>query len=184
MNRNFGKLTATGAIEYAPNTLHTGDNWNVAPTAADYAAAGYLAVIDAPPSDPAGEGYHWEARGWEEVSSSSSSSSEFENGDNSALELQLRSRTQIRRVYERVADPPPAPRVFSKLKIVAALMEAGVWEQVKAYITEAGLYDLYLAAQDFKEDNPYFTQGKAALQTALGWTDGQVEAVLEASVIE
>ena len=74
------------------------------------------------------------------------------------------------------------PRVFSKLKVVAALMEAGVWAQVKAWIESNGLYDLYLAAQNFAEDNEYFAQGRTALQTALGWTDEQVEAVLAASV--
>jgi hypothetical protein len=74
---------------------------------------------------------------------------------------------------------PSAPRVFSKLKVVAALMKAGVWAQVKAWIEANGLYDLYLAAQEFAEDNEYFSQGKAALQSALGWTDEQVEAVLQ-----
>lgn len=79
--------------------------------------------------------------------------------------------------------PPPPPRQFSKLKIVAALTAQGVWPQVKAFIEQAGLYDLYLAAQDFAEDNEYFTQGRQQLQTALGWTDEQVEAVLAQAVI-
>ena len=79
---------------------------------------------------------------------------------------------------ESAAEVIPAPRTFSKLRIVAALTNAGVWAQVKQYIEREGLYDLYLAAQDFREDNEYFTQGRTALQTALGWTDGQVEAVL------
>lgn len=78
-----------------------------------------------------------------------------------------------------VDAPPSPPRTFSKLRIVAALMQANVWTQVKAYIEQAGLYDLYLAAQEFAEDNVYFTQGKAALQSALGWTDEQVETVLQ-----
>lgn len=86
--------------------------------------------------------------------------------------------------YEAVDIPPPAPRVFSKLKVVAALMQAGVWDAVKGYIEQEGLYDLYLAAQEFAEDNEYFTRGRAALQSALGWTDAQVEAVLAASVKE
>lgn len=75
-------------------------------------------------------------------------------------------------------DRPNPPRTFSKLRIVASLTDAGVWPQVKQYIEQAGLYDLYLAAQDFAEDNEYFAQGKTALQSALGWTDAQVEAVL------
>ena len=77
-----------------------------------------------------------------------------------------------------VDAPPTPPRIFSKLKVVAALTEAGVWAQVKAWIEANGLYDLYLAAQEFAEDNEWFAQGKGALQTALGWTDEQVEALL------
>lgn len=72
-----------------------------------------------------------------------------------------------------------SPRRFSKLKVVSALTQAGVWPQVKAWIEQAGLYDLYLAAQDFGEDNAWFAQGRAALQAELGWTDAQVEALLE-----
>jgi len=79
---------------------------------------------------------------------------------------------------------PSQPRVFSKLKVVAALKAANVWDSVKQYIIDADLYDLYLAAQDFAEDNEYFVQGKAALQQALGWDSEQVEAVLAASVKE
>jgi hypothetical protein len=81
-----------------------------------------------------------------------------------------------------VDAPPKPPRTFSKLKIVAALTRAGVWAQVKQYIIDANLYDLYLAAQDFSEDNEYFVQGKNALQTAIGWTDADVETILEASL--
>lgn len=77
--------------------------------------------------------------------------------------------------------PPPPPRTFSKLRIVAALIDAGVWAQAKSLIEQAGLYDLFLAAQDFAEDNEFFGRGKSALQTALGMTDEQVEAILVAA---
>ena len=86
-----------------------------------------------------------------------------------------------RRVYEVREVPPPPPRTFSKLRIVAALTQAGIWDSVKQLLIERGLYDLFLAAQDFREDNEYFENGKAALQTALGWTDAQVEQVLAAA---
>lgn len=84
-----------------------------------------------------------------------------------------------RRVYEVRELPPPPPRTFSKLRIVAALTTAGVWDSVKQLLIERGFYDLFLAAQDFREDNEYFANGKTVLQTALGWTDEQVEEVLE-----
>lgn len=76
------------------------------------------------------------------------------------------------------------PRVFSKLKVVAALTEAGAWAQVKAWIEANGLYDLYLAAQEFAEDNDYFARGLAALKPVVGWTDEQVEALLAKCVKE
>ena len=81
-----------------------------------------------------------------------------------------------------IDDEVPRVRTFSKLRIVAALTRAGVWANVKQYIEQAGLYDLYLAAQDLREDNEYFAQGRTQLQTALGWTDEQVEAVLAQAV--
>lgn len=85
------------------------------------------------------------------------------------------------RVYEVRELPPTPPRTFSKLRIVAALTQSGVWDAVKQLLIERGFYDLFLAAQDFREDNEYFENGKAALQTALGWTDEQVEQVLAAA---
>lgn len=81
-----------------------------------------------------------------------------------------------------VDAPPSPPRTFSKLRVVSALTDAGVWDSVKQLLIERKLYDLFLAAQDFREDNEHFVQGKAALQAALGWSDAQVESVLAASV--
>ena len=160
-NRNFGRLNAeTGEIEYAPTSLTIGGRLVMNPQAAHYAQAGYLPVENAAPSEPAPDGYHYEARGYDE------------------------DESRIWRVYETVANPPAPPRTFSKLKCVAALMEAGLWGTVKGYIEQAGLYDLYLAAQDFREDNEYFVRGEAALMESLSLTDNQVEAILQKCVSE
>lgn len=78
----------------------------------------------------------------------------------------------------------PGARIFSKLKIVAALRAAGVWEETRRLVEEAGLYDYFLAAQDFREDNPYFTRGKAQLMTSLDWTEEQAEALLSQCIKE
>ena len=82
-----------------------------------------------------------------------------------------------------VAVEVSTPRTFSKLKVVVALRAYGVWPRVKEWIIANDLYDLYLAAQDFSEADPYFTQGKAALQALLGLTDEQVEAILAECVV-
>ena len=83
-----------------------------------------------------------------------------------------------------VDAPPKPPRTFSKYKLVAALMQAEVWPQVKAWIESVpGAYDLYLAAEDISEDEPLLAQGIAAVKELLSWTDEQVEAVLAQAAI-
>ena len=83
-----------------------------------------------------------------------------------------------------VDAPPKPPRTFSKYKLVAALMQAEVWSQVKAWIEGVpGAYDLYLAAEDISEDEPLLAQGIAAVKELLSWTDEQVEVVLAQAAI-
>ena len=62
---------------------------------------------------------------------------------------------------------------------MAALENLGLWDDAKAWIIENGLYDKYLAAQDFSSDNEYFVAGKAALQQALGLSDEEIAAILQ-----
>lgn len=69
-------------------------------------------------------------------------------------------------------------KTYSKMKCVLKLTQMGVWEQVKQWIIAQGLYDVYLAAQDFSEDNPYFVQGLATFKEMLGLSDEQIRAVL------
>lgn len=159
----YGKIDPNdnSRVIYAANGgVYNGRLYPTFPDAVQRALGNLPVAPDTPPSDPAPEGYHYEAR-------------------NYAVD-----GSEIRRQYEAVQDAPPPPRTFSKLKIVAALTSAGVWAQAKAYIEQAELYDLYLAAQDFREDNQFFAQGRAALQSALGMTDAQVEAILAASVTD
>lgn len=116
----------------------------------------YLEAVDEPPPNAPKYGYHWEPRGWASVND-----------------------VWMRR-YEEVQDLPPPPRTFSKYKLVGALLQAGVWPQVKEWIqSQEGAYDLYLAAEDISEDEPLLAQGIAAVKELLGWTDEQVEEVLQ-----
>lgn len=78
----------------------------------------------------------------------------------------------------------PTPRTISKMKIVGALVQAGAWTQVKAWMEAQGVYDIFLAANILEEGETYFSQGLAALKVQLGWTDEQVEALLEQCVAD
>lgn len=157
-NRNYAYVAEGGqSLVYAPSMFWPNPN---PPTAAEYAAAGWLPVIyNFPPSDPP-SGYHYEFR-YYEVSDGA-----------------------IRRVYALIADPPAPPRVFVTADLVEALMSEGVWEQARAWIDSKGLLDLVLATKEFDEENDNFKSGKAALQTALGWTDEEVEELLSKCVKE
>ncbi len=75
----------------------------------------------------------------------------------------------------------PQGRTFSKLRIVAALKAANVWDSVKTLLEQRDLYDLFLAAQDFSDTNVFFKQGKQLLQQELEWTDAQVETLLSSA---
>ena len=142
MNRNYGKLVA-GEVEYAPAKITKDDGTVVmSPTAETYLAAGWKRIVDEPPA--AEPGHTVEVSGWDETAD------------------------RIVRVYKQVPSETPEakPRVFSKLKLVAALKEADKWVLVKTWIEERGLWDYYLAAQNFREDNEMFSNAVAAIKTS------------------
>lgn len=139
------------------------------PTAADYALAGYLPLTDDHPgSEP--EGKHWVRTG--KIKPNESGGYSWE--------------------YVLVDDPPPTPRVFSKLRLELALFKAGLLPAVDAFIdaqtitNEKGetmpLRRAYSTALTFAEDNEYFAPFLAQIKQTLGISDEDAEAILSASV--
>lgn len=161
-NRNFAKIRDGGAsLELAPAMIWPNPN---PPTAEEYAAVGYLPVVYAPPSEPAPDGYHWEPKGWEERDGA------------------------ISRVYESVPDPTPSPRTFSKLRLYAALAQAGLWDAVEAWLktqTVDGVnaYVAFSLAQDLTSDHPLFGSWLEAAKAALGVDDETAERILSAAEV-
>ena len=159
MNTKYGRLS-NGRIEYAPSSLDTGDGVKMNPSEASYLAAGWKKVVDVMPTVEAG--HRAVVSGWRE--------------DADTLTC----------VYKVVAGETPVSgsRVFSKLKLVAALKEADKWVLVKTWIEERGYYDFYVAAQNFREDNPLFTEALAAIKGYARMTDEQAEAILSKCIYE
>ena len=160
MNRNYGKLLGR-EVEYAPAKITKDDGTVVSnPSAETYLAEGWKRVVDEPPAADAG--CTVEVSGWDETPDS------------------------IVRVYKQVPAAAPAtkPRVFSKLKLVAALKEADKWVLVKTWIEERGLWDYYLAAQNFREDNEMFSNAVAAIKEYARMSDEDVEAILKNCIWE
>ena len=88
--------------------------------------------------------------------------------------------------------PEQTGRAFSKMYLELALFKAGILAQVDNFIDSQSITNeqgqtmplrrMYDTALTFSEDNEYFSQFKTALQTQLGLTNEQVEAILAASV--
>ena len=201
MNTKYGRLK-NGRIEYAPVSLDTEDGVKMNPSEASYLAAGWKKVVDVrPTTEP---GCRVEVSGWNE------------------------SEDTLTCVYKVVPGEAPVsgPRVFSKLKLVAALKEADKWVLVKTWIEGIprrarcarrvavgsgervartakqpqgpargelrsnfargvrGYYDYYVAAQNFREDNPLFTEALAAIKGYARMTDEQAEAILSKCIYE
>lgn len=159
MNTKYGRLN-NGRIEYAPNALETEDGMKMNPSKASYLAAGWKKVVDVRPVVEAG--HRLEVSGW------------------------LEDAESLTCVYKVIADDAPVkgPRVFSKLKLVAALKAADKWVLVKTWLEEKAYYDYYLAAQDFAEDNDLFIEGRNAIQGYLGVSDEYIESILSKCVAD
>jgi len=160
MNRNYGKLVG-GEVEYAPAKITKDDGTVVSnPSPETYLAYGWKHIVDEPPA--AEPGHTVEPSGWDETADS------------------------IVRVYKQVPDetPPEKPRVFSKLKLVAALKAADKWVLVKTWIEEKGYWDYYLAAQNFREDNEMFAGAVAAIKEYARMSDEDARAILKSCIWE
>lgn len=172
LNKEYGRLDEEGAIEYAPKSVKLGGVINLHPTAGDYAAIGYKSVSESAPSEPAPEGYHYEARGYDE------------------------DESRIWRVYETVANPPAPPRTFSCLYLEAALLKRGLLPAFDALLDsqtienppESGnvmpLRRAYERANELSSAHPLFEQYFAAAKTALGVDDETAEAILSECAID
>lgn len=159
MNRNYGKL-AGSEVEYAPAKITRDDGTVISnPSEATYLAAGWKRIVDEPPA--AEPGHSVQVSGWNETDDA------------------------IARIYKQVPDETPSKsRVFSKLKLVAALKAADKWVLVKTWIEERGYYDFYVAAQNFREDNPLFTEALAAIKNYARMSDEDAEAILSKCIYE
>ena len=154
MNRKFARLV-DGQIEYAPKTLDGADGVKkMNPSDESYLSLGWKHVVDVKP--PTEVNRYPAFSSWQE--------------DDETL-------TAVYKMIEG-RDPALGVRIFSKLKMVMALKKADLWILTRTWIEENGLYDLYLAAQDFREDNEFFIQGKSELQRLTGKSAEEIEAIL------
>ena len=61
-------------------------------------------------------------------------------------------------------------------------MSRNLWSAVRDWLDASGYYDIFVAAQDFREDHPQFAAALAAAQTRFGLTAAETAAILEEAV--
>lgn len=161
INRKWASGIKDGKPVYAPAAaLTVGGRLIIAPKDVHYRMAGYLPVVDEAPTNPAPDGYHWAAKEWR------------------------KEAAQIVRVYEAVENPPAPARKFSKLRLYAALVDAGLWDAFETWLkgqTIEGVngYTAFSLAQELSDDHPLFRPLYTAVKSALSLTDEAADRILE-----
>lgn len=158
MNPNYGKLV-NGAIVYAPSSLDTPSGLIMNPKRLSYLQAGWKFLDLQPPVDPPPEGREYRITGYTETA------------------------TDIQAVFKLVPVVSP-PRTFSKLRLINALMSRNLWSAVRDWLDASGYYDLFVAAQDFREDHPQFAAALTAARTRFSLSESEITAILSESAAD
>ena len=80
-----------------------------------------------------------------------------------------------------VPDPAPQSVLYSKLKLIRAMKQAGIWTQVKTQIEASDYWDEFICAQELASNDPGFMAFVASMRGTLG--DDTINQMLEASIL-
>lgn len=147
-NNNYGKMTERGTLEYAPRMFIEGTKV-VVPRIDDdaaYASRGWYKIVDEEPDyDPSLK--HPVRSGWTVDDEMMTLTATYNLVDN----LPERKYKEVKK--------------YSKLKMTLFLIDKQIWPSVKTYLEEIGYYDLFVMAQYFLENDPYFVRGVQMFKT-------------------
>lgn len=80
-----------------------------------------------------------------------------------------------------VPDPEPQPTLYSKLKLIRAMKQAGIWTQVKAQIETSDYWDEFICAQELASNDPGFMAFVDSMKSVIG--NDTINQMLEASIL-
>ena len=80
-----------------------------------------------------------------------------------------------------VPDPEPQPVLYSKLKLIRAMKQAGIWTQVKDQIEASDYWDEFICAQELASNDPGFMAFVASMRGTIG--NDTINQILEASIL-
>ena len=80
-----------------------------------------------------------------------------------------------------VPDPEPQPTLYSKLKLIRAMKQAGIWTQVKDHIEASDYWDEFICAQELASNDPGFMEFVDSMKSVIG--NDTINQMLEASIL-
>lgn len=85
------------------------------------------------------------------------------------------------KVTREVPDPEPQPTLYSKLKLIRAMKQAGIWTQVKDQIEASDYWDEFICAQELASDDSGFMAFVDSMKSVIG--NDTINQILEASIL-
>ena len=80
-----------------------------------------------------------------------------------------------------VPDREPQPVLYSKLKRIRAMKQAGIWTQVKDQIEASDYWDEFICAQELASNDPGFMAFVDSMKSVIG--NDTINQMLEASIL-
>ena len=71
-----------------------------------------------------------------------------------------------------------------KMRLINALMSRNLWPAVRDWLDATGYYDLFVAAQDFREGHPQFAAALTAARTRFSLPESEITAILAESAAD
>lgn len=147
LNKNYGRLTPSKGIQYAPRSFHENDSL-VVPRIDDdeaYFSRGWYKVINIKPQYDVVTQITY-IKQWN-------------------LDENAKTITAEYVIQPRPDDTRKKAKRYSKLKMTIFCMEQKIWDDVKRFLEGTGYYDLFVMAQYFLDTDEYFQRGiKAFLE--------------------
>ena len=164
LNKNYGKLTSSNSIQYAPRSFHENDSL-VVPRIDDdqaYFSRGWYKVVNNKPQYDAATQITY-IKQWITNESEKTITAEYI-------------------INPRPVDTRKKAKKYSKLRMTVFCMEQNIWEKVKRFLQHIGYYDLFVMAQYFLDTDDYFQQGISMFKQQYiddGGTTEEIDSLIE-----
>ena len=164
LNKNYGKLTSSNSVQYAPRSFRENDSL-VVPRIDDdqaYLTRGWYKVVNVKPQYDAVTQITY-IKQWITNESEKTITAEYV-------------------VNPRPIDTRKKAKKYSKLRMTLFCMEQGIWNDVKEFLEKIGYYDLFVMAQYFLDTDDYFQRGIAMFEDAyadVNRSKEEIESLVE-----